>query len=355
MAAWSACAWLAALASMLVAPAASGQSQPVPAPPAAATQGATPGVPPAPAGIVVALDASDMLARGAVRVLVFSPHPDDATLGAAGLIQRVVRNGGAVRVVEMTSGDAFSKGVAAARPGTPPSAPSYRWYGSLREHESIRAMRQLGVHRSQLRFLGFPDDGLCVLASARRVGDAFESPYTRRASPPEAEQIVPGTMYRGIDLEAELRRIVEEFRPTVVVLPHPGDLHPDHCATELFAREAVAGAVQAGLRPPRVLYYLIHYPAWPPVSASESGGEMGQPAGLRAGGGGRWSTLPLTAEEQAGKRLALARYRSQMLAMHDFIASFERTNELFVEGEPPPSAPCWCAGVNIAGRSSRAQ
>jgi LmbE family N-acetylglucosaminyl deacetylase len=254
----------------------------------------------------------------------------------------------------MTSGDAFAKGVAAVRSRTPPGAPSYRWYGSLREHETIHAMRQLGVHRSQLRFLGFPDDGLCVLASARRAGDAFESPYTRRASPPEAEQIVPGTMYRGTDVEAELRRIIEAFRPTLVVLPHPGDLHPDHCATELFAREALTGAVQAGLRPPRVLYYLIHYPAWPPAPAAEQGSVMGRLAGLRAGDG-RWSALPLTTGEQAGKRLALARYRSQMLAMPDFIASFERTDEIFMEGEPAAPTPCWCAGENIAGRSSRAQ
>jgi LmbE family N-acetylglucosaminyl deacetylase len=319
MAAQSACALVAALASILVVAEASGQGHP-----------------------------ADLPGRGAVRALVISPHPDDATLGAAGLIQRVVRNGGAVQVVEMTSGDAFSNGVAAARPGAPPSAPSYRWYGSLREREAIRAMRQLGVHRSHLRFLGFPDDGLCVLASARRAGDAFESPYTRRASPPAAEQILPGTMYRGMDLEAELRRIIEAFRPTLVVLPHPGDLHPDHCATELFAREAVAGAVQAGLRPPRVLYYLIHYPAWPPASGSGQGPVMGQPAGLRAGGG-RWTALALTAEEQAGKRLAIARYRSQMLAMPDFLASFERTSELFMEGELPAPAPCWCAGENIAG------
>ena len=90
-------AWLAALVSILVVAEASSHSH------------------------------AEVLGRGAVRALVVSPHPDDATLGAAGLIQRVVRNGGAVQVVEMTSGDAFSKGVAAARPGAPPSAPSYRW------------------------------------------------------------------------------------------------------------------------------------------------------------------------------------------------------------------------------------
>src|SRR6478609_2017631 len=45
------------------------------------------------------------------RLLVISPHPDDETLGAAGLIQRVRARGGAVRVVLMTSGDGFPEGV----------------------------------------------------------------------------------------------------------------------------------------------------------------------------------------------------------------------------------------------------
>src|SRR5262249_9672320 len=48
------------------------------------------------------------------RLLVLAPHPDDEALGAAGLIQRVVGAGGSVRVVLMTSGDAFPEGVEAA-------------------------------------------------------------------------------------------------------------------------------------------------------------------------------------------------------------------------------------------------
>src|SRR4051812_39735196 len=37
---------------------------------------------------------------GRVRALFVSPHPDDATLGAGGLIQRVLHDGGAVRIVQ---------------------------------------------------------------------------------------------------------------------------------------------------------------------------------------------------------------------------------------------------------------
>ena len=59
------------------------------------------------------------------RLMVFSPHPDDESLAAAGLIQRVLSLGGSVKVVFMTSGD----GPAVKQPrgsslGTTPDPPS---------------------------------------------------------------------------------------------------------------------------------------------------------------------------------------------------------------------------------------
>jgi LmbE family N-acetylglucosaminyl deacetylase len=290
------------------------------------------------------------LILGRVRALVISPHPDDATLGAGGLIQRVMRQGGTVRLVQMTGGDAFPKGVTAIRPRIRPTAGSYRWYGSLREHEAIRAMRHLGVHRSRIRLLGFPDEGLCVLASADRAGTAFESPYTRRDSPPKSEQIVRGTAYRGDDLVRELTHLIEAFRPTLVVLPYPGDEHPDHCATHLLVHRAMADAVDAGLRPPRVLHYIIHYQGWPAVD--EASRPLDPPASLPADESS-WRTLSLTAAERTAKGLALDAYRSQMLVMRDFLRAFDRPNELFIESEPSRPIPCWCeGGVNIVAPAS---
>ena len=74
-------------------------------------------------------------------------------------------------------------------------------------------MHHLGVSRAEIRFLGFPDDGLCVLASGTRNGAVFESPYTKRTAPPESEQIVPGTMYRGDDVIRELTRLHRRIPP----------------------------------------------------------------------------------------------------------------------------------------------
>ena len=57
------------------------------------------------------LQAIEPLISHATRLIVFSPHPDDESLGAGGLIQRVLEAGGKVKVVFITSGDGFPEGV----------------------------------------------------------------------------------------------------------------------------------------------------------------------------------------------------------------------------------------------------
>jgi len=285
------------------------------------------------------------LTIGAVRALIVSPHPDDATLATGGLIRRVLGAGGAVKVIQMTGGDAFPQGVAALSSRSHPTADAYRQYGVLREHEAVRAMGRLGVHRAQLRLLGFPDEGLCLLASTDRLAPVFMSPYTQRESPPIAEQVVPGTMYRGDDVRRELTRLLQEFRPTLLVLPHAGDDHPDHCSTHLLVHQALTAAMAAGLRPPRVLHYVLHLPKWP---ANEQAGAMLEPPVSGAGSSWGWRTLALTADEEARKHRALSAFHSQILVMQDFFAAFDRPNELFIDQEPSPVSPCWCSGDNIA-------
>jgi LmbE family N-acetylglucosaminyl deacetylase len=294
---------------------------------------ASPGAAPAPSALT--------LTRKRERVLVFSPHPDDATLGAAGLIQRTIVEGGVVRVVQLTGGDGFSRGVMAIRPGEPPTAEAYRWYGTIREQESLRAMRRLGVSRAQVTLLGFPDDGLCGLSSTYRTARVFESPYTKRASPPDSEQLVRNTMYRGEDLVRELSQIVAAFRPTLIVLPHPGDQHPDHCATHLLVHQAMAVALQPDTGAPRMLHYLVHFPDWPaPDDASVLPSRV-------LDRGWVWTSLRLTPREQAGKQAALDLFKSQALVMPEFLNAFVRSSELFTEGEPTLPVPCWCSGENI--------
>src|SRR5262252_5690722 len=42
-----------------------------------------------------------------VELMVFAPHPDDETLGCAGILQQTLKRGHRVKVVIFTSGDGF--------------------------------------------------------------------------------------------------------------------------------------------------------------------------------------------------------------------------------------------------------
>ena len=293
--------------------------------------------------------ADDLQVPRGTRLLVVAPHPDDETLAAGGLIRRVESTGGSVMVVLVTSGDAFAEGVEKEDRITQPTPDDYRNYGTLRNGETVAAMKVLGVPRQRVRFLGFPDDGLCMLASKYLTAkQAFESRYTDRVSPPLTEQVIRNVRYRGTDVEAELERILSAFAPTLVVGPHPQDAHPDHCSAHIFLREALSKwAGQTGTAGPRVLHYIVHYRSWPLSDDAGAGADLHPPADFPAGEG-RWRTLKLTPQEIALKKQAVLAYSSQMLVIGRFMTAFARGNELFLEGEPAHLPECWCDGENVA-------
>lgn len=302
--------------------------------------------PPRPASGVPALD---LTVGPSTRLLVVAPHPDDETLGAGGLMRRVVAHGGAVRVVWITSGDGFPEGVETADGITHPTFQDYRSYGGAREFEARAAVESLGVDRNALSFLGFPDEGMCLLASTylSAKAQAFKSPYTQRVSPPLTEQVIRGTRYRGSDVRRELERVITAFAPTVIAMSHPEDAHPDHCSTHIFMREA-PNDLSSRTRPaPRVLHYLIHYRRWPLTPDAGTGSELQPPAGFPPAEG-RWASLALTKDEAAAKKEALLKYRTQMLVIGRFMLAFGRDNELYLEGEPASLPECWCNGENVA-------
>ncbi len=285
----------------------------------------------------------------ATRLLVLAPHPDDEALGAAGLISRVRARGGAVQVVVLTSGDGFPEAVEAAEGIKNPTPADYRGFGMLREQETRSAMTALGVLPSRITFLGFPDEGLCLLASTYLFDKrrAFESPYTDRVRPPATEQIIRGAKYRGVDVRREIERIVTEFAPNLFVLPHPEDEHPDHCSTHIFAREALEAVRTVQSPRLRVLHYLVHFEQWPLTADAGTGAELKPPADFPPAEG-RWGSLRLSAEEVAAKKRAILTYASQVQVIGRFMLAFGRDNELYLEGEPATLPECWCDGQNVA-------
>jgi LmbE family N-acetylglucosaminyl deacetylase len=218
------------------------------------------------------------------ELVVVAAHPDDETLGAAGLMRRAHESGCAVTVIVATDGEA-------SHPNSMSRTRSE--LGSIRRSEVMRAVHALapgaGIH-----FLGLPDGAL------RENADALEEAVAAILD------AVPAAVGR-----------------TLVVAPWSGDGHRDHRVTaESVARLAV----------PRGLPHL-GYPIWL--------WHWGRPADVP------WDAavaLSLTPGERSIKARALRTHASQMRPLSDapgdeaivpesMQAHFARDTELyFVEG-----------------------
>lgn len=156
-------------------------------------------------------------------LLVVSAHPDDAEISTGGTLLRLRRKGRQVVLLDLTAGEAGTRGD-----------------GGTRRREAAAAARLLGAKR---RILDFPDAGLH-----------------------EAEGIT----------EAILQAI-REFRPTVLLAPFFQDLHPDHARAGECARAAffLAGVRKrspgrAAFRPTRLLHSMHHFRFQPSFLADVS-------------------------------------------------------------------------------------
>lgn len=148
-----------------------------------------------------------------VDVLAFGPHPDDVEMCAGGLLLKMRAAGHRCAIVDLTRGEAGSRGTPASR-----------------AKETEAASRLLGLAGRDN--LGLPDGGLEVTAAM-------------------TEPVV-----------AAIRR----WRPRLVVAPCPVDLHPDHEAAAQLVRRAyylatIAKAAGGGLpahRPDAIVHYFGH-------------------------------------------------------------------------------------------------
>lgn len=264
------------------------------------------------------------------RLLVVSPHPDDETLGAGGLIQRVLHAGGAVKVVLMTSGDGYPEGIETEDHISHPTAQDYIKYGKRRQEEAWRVLATLGVKEADRILLGFPDGGLCFILRKYQLdkGPYYKSPFTLEDRPLPSNTILPDTEYNAEDLKREIRKVLTDFRPTLLATTHSRDQHPDHCSTFFFVWETLQELEkQDPTFRPQLLTFLIHFGQWPLGEGAGTGARLSPPQEFPET---EWISSPLTPEEVKIKRKALLHYRSQMLVMGRYMLSFARTNELFL-------------------------
>ena len=172
---------------------------------------------------------------GSVEWLILAPHPDDATLIAAGVIARAVRANVGVAVAFVTNGDL-----------------TCGQDGAVRESESIRALAQLGLDEPHVYFLGYPDGYLARLGHvtlppvARRIdgkcalGNETYALYGHNGRDVYSTWFGGGATYTADNAVVDLSALLESLRPRQIVVTHPMDVHPDHAATYALLRRALA-------------------------------------------------------------------------------------------------------------------
>lgn len=298
-----------------------------------------------------------LLVPHGIRLMVFVPHPDDETVAAGGLIQRVLRTGGQVRVVFVTNGDGFTDGVRLEVANRPILSTDYLAYGVRRQQEAIRAIRQLGLTASDAVFLGFPDGGIDDLWSGNwSQSRPYRSPHTRLDRPRNGANLVRWVRYTGADLKRLITRCLLDFRPDWVVIPDPRDVHPDHAMTGVFVLDALETFEQGNRKSPadtEVFTYLVHFPGYPVqkdwIRQIQRAGVTGCPAGGRSRIPSDWLPLPLSTEEMLAKEAALSAHRTQMETMSSFLRQFLLPFELFGKLEPLPGLDVPCGRASLAG------
>ena len=174
------------------------------------------------------------------RVLVLAPHPDDESIGAGAAIQKALAAGAQVRIVFLTTGD-FNETSWVLYDKTLDLSPANAERLAIQRHqEALNAAKALGVPEKDVRFLGYPDSGTLDIF-LRTWGDVppLQAPITDATAVPYAFAVTPGAPYRGESVLADLKAQIADFKPTMVIVSHPGDVHPDHQAFYLFTRVAL--------------------------------------------------------------------------------------------------------------------
>ncbi|MEW5766872.1 MAG: PIG-L family deacetylase [bacterium] len=162
--------------------------------------------------------------------LVFSPHPDDETLGCGGTIIKKRQSATPVKVVFMADGRSSHQS-SKLRPDE---------LAERREAEAREAGQILGLNKEDICFLRYPDRGL------------FR--YQVQAK----ERVV---------------EIIEDFQPEEIFVPYAKEAHTDHLMTRQIVLEAIN---EVGCSPRIYEYPIWYWTYWPwntpkPLAFNSSG------------------------------------------------------------------------------------
>jgi glycosyltransferase involved in cell wall biosynthesis/LmbE family N-acetylglucosaminyl deacetylase len=186
------------------------------------------------------------------RVLVVSPHPDDAEIAAFGLYADTNAT-----VVTVTAGDGSDRYIGQNGSAVKLTQPVV---ARMRVWDSITIPQLGGLSPGKSINLCYPDCLLSAMSAEpdrefaeRERGGVNFGELRRMNHSPLLRENAKCTWRTLID---DLAHVLEQVRPTVIVTPHPWlDLHPDHVRTTLAVSEALR---RADKPPARYYFYTVH-------------------------------------------------------------------------------------------------
>jgi len=264
------------------------------------------------------------------RILVFAPHPDDESLGVGGLIWMAKEQGRQVKVVIMTNGDCFTRGVEAYLYQIKPKSQTYLQYGGQRQLETITSLTSLGLAQSDVIFLGFPDKGLAKLWQGVWGDVPYRSSCTGYTQVPYDLSYVHGATFTAPELVSLIRTVILSYMPTSVFVTDSSDANSDHWATSNFVMTALLQIESFDQAySPKVFTYVIHSGYWQTIPASKHLKAVLYPPRYFLVEGYQWHSLTLSQTAKKMKVKAIPNYHTQETVMPQFLQNFERPNELF--------------------------
>ena len=258
------------------------------------------------------------------RILIVAPHIDDEVIGSGGLIQQAISIRAQIKVVYMTNGDNNIYSVVTQDRSLKTTPQEFISLGEERMQEGINATKILGLSSDNLIFLGYPDRGLYLMFN-KYYTEPFTSKGTGLNYNPYKETYKKEQPYTGSNVVSDLGEIIGSFKPTVVIVSHPRDLHPDHSASFSFVEKVLNDNNYKG----KIFTYLVHYKTYP--FDQRRSDYLYPPKKLFSLKG--WVSLNLTSEQENRKLQALNQNKSQLEFIDKFIRGFIKRNEIFEESD----------------------
>jgi LmbE family N-acetylglucosaminyl deacetylase len=233
------------------------------------------------------------------RILVISPHPDDAEIAAYGLYE-----GRDAYVVTVTGGDAGDPGIFSMFAGKE----AFLEKGRVRTWNSMVVPMLGGIGPDRIANLGYFDSTLTAMKTAPAqpahggqsgVASLDANRFAHATSLLPRREDVRATW---VHLVQDFEHLIKHIEPDIIVTPHPQlDEHADHQCTTVALIEAIRNIEW---RRGALFLYTSHSPA----SARYPYGDAGDLVSLPPASGvlfdGIWSQT-LSTKQQARKYLAL--------------------------------------------------